>query len=280
MKNKAAEISVQVWKSEGVCLEQYAYTAGAVEPLSKHCHEEYQLGLSFDCQGEYRYRGAVHHIPVGNLSIIHSGEVHSPSDRTSLPEPAHFCMMHISPTKLNTLTTEMAEKPASSPVFPIAISTDSVLNRLFLTLQAASRQSQLEQDTALSSFLAYLIGRYALNRPAVCPLKPAHPAVVRARDYLQAYYASDISLDALATIAGLSRFHFCRVFRQELGLSPGAYQTQLRIAQAKELLMQGVSIKSVATMTGFYDQSHFGWHFKRHVGVTPGEYVSNTAIIS
>ncbi|MBD2058167.1 hypothetical protein H6F88_19495 [Oculatella sp. FACHB-28] len=51
MKAKAADISVQAWQSDGVLLEQYCYTAGTVEPLPKHCHEEYQFGLSFDCAG-------------------------------------------------------------------------------------------------------------------------------------------------------------------------------------------------------------------------------------
>jgi AraC-like DNA-binding protein len=130
---------------------------------------------------------------------------------------------------------------------------------------------------ALWGFLSHLIQRHALNHPCVSPLKSAHRAIELARDYLHVHYADDISLEALATIAGLSRFHFCRTFRKQVGVSPGAYQTQLRIAQAKKLLVQGFSIATAATLTGFYDQSHFGWHFKRQVGVTPGAYISLTS---
>lgn len=88
MKTKAAEIVVDAQTRDDILLERYTYTSGAVEPLPKHAHEEYQFGLSFDCQGEYHYRGAAHVIPTGSLSIIHSGEVHSPSDHTYLPAPA------------------------------------------------------------------------------------------------------------------------------------------------------------------------------------------------
>ena len=35
-------------------------------------------------------------------------------------------------------------------------------------------------------------------------------------------------------------------------------------------------VAEVATETGFYDQSHFGWHFKRLVGVTPGNYLGRS----
>lgn len=279
MKNKAAEIVVQAWESEGVLSERYTYTIGSVEPLPKHSHEAYQFGWSGNCQGEYYYRGAYHAIPIGSLSVIHSGEVHSPSDRTYLPVSADFEMMHIEPKWLHLVSTEMAEKPVSLPFFPSPCFTDPVLNRLFLAVQAATHQpvSNLEQEIALWQFLSYLIRHYAANRSAVASFKPAHAAVLLARDYLQAHYASNISLESLAAIAGLSRFHFCRAFHKQIGVSPSAYQTQLRIAHAKKLLVQGHSIATVATMTGFYDQSHFGWHFKRHVGVTPGAYSSPTA---
>jgi AraC-like DNA-binding protein len=282
MKNKAAEISIHAWESDGILLERYAYTSGSVEPLPRHSHEEYQFGLSFNCQGEYHYRGAYYSIPSGSLSVIHSGEIHTPSDRTCLSAPAHFAMMHINPTWLHTVAAEMAEKPVSFPFFSTTFLTDSKLNRLFLALQAAldQKKSNLEHNAALWDFLSYLIRRYASNSPSVRSLKSTHATVMLVCDYLHAHYTSDISLDTLAAIAGLSRFHFCRVFRKELGVSPSVYQTQLRIAQAKKLLLQEIPISTIATTTGFYDQSHFGWHFKRLVGVTPRRYVGKIAIIS
>jgi AraC-like DNA-binding protein len=47
---------------------------------------------------------------------------------------------------------------------------------------------------------------------------------------------------------------------------------QIRIDHAKKLLAQEISIAQVASEVGFYDQSHFGWHFKRLVGTTPSNY--------
>ncbi|NEQ42551.1 MAG: AraC family transcriptional regulator [Leptolyngbya sp. SIOISBB] len=282
MLTNVAQISVKVWEADGVLLEHYAYTSGTVEPLPKHAHAEYQFGLSFDCQGEYDYRGARHVIPKGRLSIIHSGDVHAPSDRTFLPASAHFGMAHIAPEWLQKVTAEMVPKPTSAPFFPETVITDSTANRLYLTLQAVIHQptAQLARDTALWDFLSYVIGQHAESRSPVAAAPSVPAAVNRARDYLQAYYARDISLAALAAIADLSRFHFCRVFSKTVGVSPGVYQTQLRIAQARRLLAQGLPIATVATMTGFYDQSHFGYHFKRQVGTTPGNYVSQTAISS
>ena len=71
MKSIQAKITVLTSQLPGILVEKYVYSAGRVEPLPKHSHHEYQLGMSLDCQGEYFYRGAYHPIPIGNLSIIH-----------------------------------------------------------------------------------------------------------------------------------------------------------------------------------------------------------------
>jgi AraC-like DNA-binding protein len=70
----------------------------------------------------------------------------------------------------------------------------------------------------------------------------------------------------------LSPFHLLRVFRAAVGLPPHAYQIQLRVARAKELLRAGMPIAAVAVEVGFVDQSHLTRHFKRLVGVPPGRY--------
>lgn len=278
MSIKAADISVHAWQSDGVLFERYRYTSGTVEPLPSHCHEEYQFGLSFDCAGEYHYRGAAHAIPIGSLSVIHSDEVHAPSDRTYLPAPGTFWMMAIHPKWFQTVSADYSGSTAL-PFFPQVCLVDPCLNQLFIALHKVTDypQSQLERDTNLWNFLSYLLTTYAENCPSATPIPSARRAINQVCDYLHSHYAADVSLDTLSEIAGLSRFHFSRVFRKQMGLSPTAYQTQLRIAQAKKLLAEDMAIATVAALTGFYDQSHFGWQFKRHVGVTPGNYKGITA---
>ena len=191
---KAAKISVEVWEADGVLLEHYAYTPGTVEPLPKHAHAEYQFGLSFDCQGEYAYRGARHVIPQGRLSIIHSGEVHAPSNRTFLPAPAHFGMTHIAPEWLQRVAAEVSPQPTEMPFFPETVMTDPRANRLYLALQAVIHQpmAQLGRDMALWDFLTYVIGHHGESQSSVAAAPPVPAAVDSGRDNQQAQYASDI----------------------------------------------------------------------------------------
>ena len=269
-----AKITVKALQNKGILLEEYDYTAGLVEPLPKHSHDEYQLGLSFNCQGEYYYRGSYNPIPVGSLSIIHSGEVHSPSQRTSLPTPATFLMMHVDPNLFKTIASEIASKEVTFPFFPQVSIRDRQIIGLFQNLSFPRNEkiTKLERDSLLLDLFSSLIIRHAQERPSIKLLRKVKPAIARVRDFLQCHYANNLSLEELANIAGLSRYYLSRSFSREMGISLSAYQMQIRIDRAKKLLVQGKPIAIIASETGFYDQSHFASHFKRLVGTTPGNY--------
>lgn len=90
--------------------------------------------------------------------------------------------------------------------------------------------------------------------------------------HLRAHYTQDIGLDDLAAAAGLSKFHFLRLFAARVGVTPHRYQLLLRVLHAKSLLRDGLEIAEVALRTGFFDQSHLTRCFHELVGVTPGRY--------
>jgi AraC-like DNA-binding protein len=81
-----------------------------------------------------------------------------------------------------------------------------------------------------------------------------------------------VSLDELAALTKLSRFHLVRAFALHTGIPPHAYQLRLRIERACVLLRAGVTAAEAATQVGFADQSHFTRHFKRIWCITPAQY--------
>jgi len=92
----------------------------------------------------------------------------------------------------------------------------------------------------------------------------------RLADYLEAHLAEDIPLETLASLARLSRSHFCRAFRISTRMSPHQWLLQARIARAKQLLIEGTfPLAELAMVVGFADQAHFTRTFSRTVGVSP-----------
>lgn len=91
--------------------------------------------------------------------------------------------------------------------------------------------------------------------------------------YLEENYAKTITLNDLSEIAGISKYHFLRLFTYKKGISPYSYLETIRIDKARELLKQGVSPIDVAISTGFSDQSHFSKFFKKFIGLTPKQYM-------
>lgn len=94
--------------------------------------------------------------------------------------------------------------------------------------------------------------------------------ILEVRDTIEADPAHAYTLDQLADLCGLSRYFFCRKFREVTGASPIEYMNKCRISQAKRLLIEtGKSIKEIMLDCGFENESHFFRLFKRLTGTTP-----------
>jgi AraC-like DNA-binding protein len=92
------------------------------------------------------------------------------------------------------------------------------------------------------------------------------------RDRLHAGIAEPLSIPELARVARQSQFHLIRTFRREVGLPPHAYVDQLRIAEAKEMLVHNCDLSAIAFKLGFCDQSHFTRSCKQSSLVPPGPW--------
>ena len=95
----------------------------------------------------------------------------------------------------------------------------------------------------------------------------------RVLDYMEHHFAEDISLQTLAREAGISLFHFTRLFKAKLGVTPHRHVVQLRMQHAQTLLRcTDLSIAEVALQSGYVHYGHFAAAFKRTAGTLPKLY--------
>lgn len=245
--------------------------------FTRHTHDTFAIGVIERGAEAFSYRHANHTAPAGHIVLINPGEVHTGSSATSAGWA--YRMLYPSGDLLRRASSELAGYDQGIPYFTAAVARDDALASLLHTLHVTLERSAsaLERESLLLTTFAHLLLRHAELRPHPHPIGAERSAVALARDYIQAHYADNVTLDQLSAIASLSPFHFLRVFQREIGLPPHAYLTQARLARAKALLSLGLPIPQVAVETGFVDQSHLTRHFKRLVGVTPGQYVSANA---
>lgn len=264
--------SIEVWRPPDFAqleLRRGAAVAGAVP---RHWHEEYQLCLIQAGEGELTYRGSNHLTPPASLFIVHPGEVHS--NRSFDQFGCSYRAVYLDADLMRGAATSIRRKEAALPFCPAAVVADQRLIQTYLRFYGALEQSaaRLEREALLLNLLTELIRGFA-EQPTLLPsFKLEHQAVNRACEYLTAHFSENVSLDTLAQQANLSPFHFHRVFTVQTGMPPHAFQMQLRVLRAKELLRQGWPASQVASQVGFFDQSHFHRHFKRLVGVSPSRY--------
>jgi AraC family transcriptional regulator len=95
----------------------------------------------------------------------------------------------------------------------------------------------------------------------------------RVQDYVHSNLPATVKLVDLSKVAGLSRRHFVRAFRESVGDTPLGYVRTLRIEEAKRRLSQGnQSITEVALDCGFSHAQHFATAFRRATGLTPSAF--------
>lgn len=265
------------WRAaDGIDLFEADYKRFA---FPKHSHDYYAFGTILNGAEQFMTRGTKYVASRGQLLMMNPMQVHDGGPASD--DGYHYQIMFIAPEVFGNLVDELSPKSAGLPFFGQYVIDDP---NLYMQLQAlhhmfrpdrAEHVSLLERDSRLLYSAARLALRHADAPPYLYRPGSEDKRVRTVIDYMAAHLDENISLDDLARLTGLSRFHLLRVFRNATGLPPHTYLSHMRLRRAKRMLFDGASIADVAAATGFVDQSHLSRHFKAMWGVSPGAFIAS-----
>jgi len=207
----------------------------------------------------------------GVVTIIPAGS----SARWDIAGSVNVVQLYLPPTTLQRVAGE-ADIAAPSDLLERTGHPDLITSRLLMSaadvIEGSATLDTLFRhqltDLLATRILAAHTGSPITFQPTMGGLSPK--VLLRAIERLRSDSDADVSLAALASEAGLSRFHFCRAFKESTGLSPHAWLRQHRFEQAMKMLRDSDdSIASVAAALGYSSQTAFAAAFRNLAGETP-----------
>ena len=267
----------------------HAWGPNSAMVLDPHFHDEYLICAQIRGEEECQVSGKIERFSAGDIVLINPQQVHTGNARGS--DDLEYLSLYVDRELVAELADELSAA-SKSPEFTVvragpqpalAAKLATLLERIRDDAAAGSAPDDpptLSVQDTLHEVVALAFAEFSnLHQPMLRSSKRiGHRKVARAIDYIhdlerQSGNPPQVSLDDLAEIAGLSKFHFLRQFSQVVGMTPGAYLRTLRLCHAaRKLRTTDLPILEIALSVGFADHPSFSRAFARHMGMTPSDY--------
>ncbi|MES4905873.1 MULTISPECIES: AraC family transcriptional regulator [unclassified Streptomyces] len=244
-----------------------------------HSHDTYSFGITDVGAQRFHCRGAAHTSGAGMVMAFNPDDVHD--GRAAAELGYQYRIVHIGPALVRDVLADAAGKGAGAmPLFGQPVLHDPALTGALARLHAvlSGPAEPGVRDECLTAAVLAMARRGATRAPrlrtesAAAQRQIARRALALLRESCLEPSLAPLTTDALAQTIGCSRYTLYRAFHAEVGLAPSAYQRQLRLRRARDLMTTGIGPAAAAAATGFADQAHFTRWFHRAYGLTPGTF--------
>ena len=191
-------------------------------------------------------------------------------------EPSEAIEFHTDAPYVQQVAAELgASRPVSLP--DIDGKLDPVMWAICASFRASLQRGRpmdaLGASTRFHALIVHALATYAgVRRANIRSGALDARRLARVVEFIDAHLGEPISLDDLAAVAALSRFHFARAFRAATHLTPYGFLTARRMQRARELMVNtGLSTEAIAERVGYANVGHFREQFVREMGARPFE---------
>ena len=234
-----------------------------------HRHDHAELFFLISGKGQFQVDQKRFPVRSGSLVVVNPHVLHT--ELSSSDEPLEYIVVGLSSVQFHT------QDRREQRYFHLDNIEDQANVYFYLHMILQERSGMQENylpicANLLQTFLMQLRRRLTRQSLSIHRAR-ADTACAQLKQYMDEHYAERISLDSLAELAHMSKYHLVHSFRAELGCSPMSYLQARRITASRRLLeLGGYSVSQVSSMTGFSSASYFSQRFKKAMGVTPQEY--------
>ncbi len=245
---------------------------------------EAYLAWTFSGEVEFQEREPggewiTHRLRPGSFFLTTGGEPYDCRWRALTPEPFLSMMVFVELPLLHRAMEEVfgADAPQVR-LRDLSAFMDPELHWMMERVREelmARRASPLRVQGLAQMIATHLARHYAEIPESEAGTASALPGfkLKQITDWIEANLEDDFDLEGLAARAGLSKFHFHRLFKQASGHSPAQYHRNARLKEARRRLRETkASIITVAMDLGFRSPSHFAQVFRRETGMSPSEF--------
>ena len=248
-----------------------------------HAHATLSIGAVDGGSSVLERCGERQRLGRGDIVVIPAGQVHCCNPQED--GQWSYQMLYLDANWLSGIADELSEfgafselggralRPAPDATPPPSRAPGLHARLTHLNTLLFSDAAAAAKEAALLLFAGDLFAASAAQAAAELPTRPVNAALRRVQELIGERCGETLRLDELAACAGMSRYRLLRAFRDAYGMTPHAWQIDLRIQRARRLLEQGMGLAETALHLGFADQSHFQRAFKLRVAATPGEYL-------
>ncbi|GFE70229.1 helix-turn-helix domain-containing protein [Chroococcus sp. FPU101] len=262
---------------ENILVEQFQQPAG--EAIC-HYGDEHTIYLSLAprpvrllIQGNKTYTGLY---GKGHISLIPA----QMSVFARWDDEDHYLQIRIASRFLQSVAREtLSINPDQLELIPEFRTRDPQIEAIAMLLFSELKQdnvgSRLYTDSLANVLAVHLLRQYAVSKSRLGIYEGGltERQLLQVLDYINQHLNQEIKLADLATLLGMSQYHFSHLFKQSIGIAPYQYLIHQRIERAKQLLKQtDRSIIDIALECGFNSHSHLTKQFRQLTGITPKAY--------
>lgn len=220
-----------------------------------------------------------HDLKRGSFFLTNGGGIYECRWKALTPEPFEAMLVFVGLPLIQRALEEVFGIDASKArLRDLSAFTDAELHWLMERLHKelmSRKASPLLVQAIAQTIAVHLARNYAELASHAHTGSPSLPGfkLRQLTDWMAKHIEEEFNLDKLAAQAGLSKFHFTRLFKTATGESPSRYHTNLRLDAARRLLRETKkSVVEVALDVGYANPSHFARLFRRQSGLSPSDY--------